>query len=505
MAQAKRVPVLVDDASAAAPPPSELFQGYDSVTGVGLSTAVQGNTTTIGARSEVRYRVCLDISELVEVLEISQSLSVGYGPIFSASEKLQFLKSLKVTTYSLSMIVYARNVVGTDKTTDYALKNSISPPRTTSELKKFFDDYGDSALVSVTRGAEYFAVYTFYSQTREEKEQLIIDLKAQGLYNGISVGAELQTKLDRFTSSTKTRIAFDQKMFGISRSYPNPSKITEFALEFPGLPLTKPEIMAFDTIGYERVRGVGDAFKTIAANREFFIGANGIAPKLVKVQELENQIALIQDIYRFYGSFTDSKLNDAAGKAKSDHDTIDALIKRYEEDPAQSFSTPDLPSLRLGTPSLNCDIKVTPGYGGGGGYPFDDLDFSTAVATQTRITKLQLRSGEVIDSLIVTYTNLEKSWTYAHGGDGGALGNVLQLPGGQFITRVSGRSGSLVDKLRFEIANGNSIEGGRDGGAAFPDWKPQDGSFLLGFAGRSNKKLDQIKLVYGKFADAKWK
>jgi hypothetical protein len=59
--------------------PVGVFQGYDSVTGAGRSTAVRGDIQTVGGSSGVRYQVCEDISTLAQTLNISQSLSASYG------------------------------------------------------------------------------------------------------------------------------------------------------------------------------------------------------------------------------------------------------------------------------------------------------------------------------------------------------------------------------------------------------------------------------------------
>ena len=72
----------------AAPAPAVLYQGVDTVSGVGLSTAIQGTEATHGGNSQVAYRITSDASSLYESLGISQSLAVGFGPFGSVSEKV---------------------------------------------------------------------------------------------------------------------------------------------------------------------------------------------------------------------------------------------------------------------------------------------------------------------------------------------------------------------------------------------------------------------------------
>ena len=164
------------EAVAFAAPPVAVFQGYDSVSGAGRSTAVSGKTETVGGSSGVKYQVCLDISQLAQTLNISQSLSVGYGP-FGVEQKMEFVRSLKMTTYCISIVVSARHVLGKDTMTDVEMKAGIKPPVTTEEIKDFVRGYGDSFISARTRGGEYYAVYTFYSETKEEQQMLIDSLR----------------------------------------------------------------------------------------------------------------------------------------------------------------------------------------------------------------------------------------------------------------------------------------------------------------------------------------
>jgi hypothetical protein len=110
------------------PRPAAVFQGYDSVNGQGLSTAVEGTTNRTGAISQVTYTVCTDIETLSQSLQVDQSLSVGYGSFGGVDEKSKFVRSLNVTTYSVSIVVYAKHVLGTVTATDFAQKPGITPP-----------------------------------------------------------------------------------------------------------------------------------------------------------------------------------------------------------------------------------------------------------------------------------------------------------------------------------------------------------------------------------------
>src|SRR5437868_3091123 len=71
------------------------FQGYNSVTGRRLSTAVTGKASQRSAESTSRCTVCDDIFKLAKSLEIEQSLSIGFGARASVDQKMEFMQSLK--------------------------------------------------------------------------------------------------------------------------------------------------------------------------------------------------------------------------------------------------------------------------------------------------------------------------------------------------------------------------------------------------------------------------
>ncbi len=440
-------------------------------------------------------------------LEIDQSLSVSFGPVGSIDQKSRFVHSLNVTTFSVSIVVFARHLQGSQVMTNVALKPGIKPPQGNEELRNFFRGFGNSFMSSVSEGGEYYAVYTYFSQTREEQTELTASMQAHGIFNGGSVDASLQTKIGTFNSSVKTRISFDQNMSGIRNpAFPDSDNIIGFALAFPSLELTEPAIVAYEALGYERVPNFG-AFQPIAKNRQFFVGntvVDGLTKPLVQIQQLQNQIEWIEQIYRFYGGFSDSKLNDTAAKAKIDRDAINDMILAYEDDPTGSFTAPDLPSLANGTPELDYDIKRSESHGGGSGTPFDDVNVDTAIPQQTRISALQLRSGDRIDKLITTYTDLSTTSKIEHGGGGGGLSNVLNLRPDNVVVKIAGRSGSNVDRLTFTTSNGDVLNRGGGGGKPFDDFEVKPDEFLLGFAGRSNSEVRQIQFITGKLLPARW-
>ncbi|CBJ36457.1 conserved protein of unknown function [Ralstonia solanacearum CMR15] len=491
------------------PLPASLFQGTDSVSGSGLSTAVDGSYATHGGTSSVVYQVAMDLDTLYKSLDVSQSVSVGFGPIGGVSEKSEFVQTLRLTTFSVNIVVRAKHVKGTDTATAFKLKSGINPPSGNSQLREFFRSYGDAFVSSITTGSEYYAVYTFYAQSKEEQQSLSVELKANGIFDFGSVDASLQTKLNKVTTSTQVRLAFNQNISGIANpKFPKPDDMIDYALAFPSLPIDAPAIVAFAVTGYEHVPNMG-GFDPVAKNREFLIGPDGgggLSRYLVAETELLNQIEWLKKIYAFYQGFKDSKVDDVQREAQANLEALNAQFLLYESDPTATLTKPALPSLDMGTPMLEYGVAQSPARGGNGGSPFNDVDINTYIQNQTYVSAVQLRTGSEVDALIVTYQATAKSTsmqTY-HGGGGGSFSQTLQVRPGQFIKKLSGRSGSRVDQLRITLDDDRSVAGGGGGGSPF-DWQVPSGSVVMGFAGRSGSRLDQVEAVYATLKPASWK
>jgi hypothetical protein len=485
------------------------FQGYDSITGAGRSTAVKGKTDSSDAESFALYQTCLDINKLAQTLSISQSLSVGLDSIGSLDEKIQFMRSLSLTTYSLSIVVYARQIVGTDTATKYSL--DVAYPHGPKSIRDFVRSHGDSFISSITKGGEYYAIYTFYCEDKKEKESLVGDLKAHGLYDGVTLDANLQANLDTFRSSKKILQAVMQKILDTNVATPDEKGIVEFALKFTQLKLSAPEIINFQSSGYEHVPNF-PSFLSIPDTRNDFIGTElkgGLKASVTTLLQMKNQIAWLQSIYEAYGFLGDTKLSDASAQVQSDIAKVDQQVRAWESDPTHAFTLPEFESLKLGTPSLSCKIDYSHAYGNEkGGKPFMDIDPASYVQKRTKLTKIQLGTGDhngtiVLSSLRVEYSSIEDVKNFRHGEAGGVLSQPLSLLSNEYIMTISGQSGDAVDHLTVTKTGGQNIEAGGDGGKPF-SWPVPGGSFVLGFAGREGDAIDQIQLVYATLSPATW-
>jgi len=476
-----------------------------------MSTALTGTAQDAGAENSMDWKICKSASELATSLNIDQSLSVSYAGLGSVDEKTSFFSSLNITTYSLSIVVYAKNVTGSQIMADVQFKSDFKMPSTQDQLREFFSSYGDSFVSSVTRGGEYYAVYTFYTETKEEQSSLETKMHASGIYSGVSASADLSIRMSNFSKETVVRSSFHQNCSGIKNVTLPPSEgICEFALKFPSLVLDAPNLISNRVAGYEMVPGFHNQFSPIARTRAYFTGDQfnaGQVSNLGILTTVQNQIHLIESIYEFYGASSDQLLLANKAAVAVDIAKIRKQMSDYYNDPLQTFTAPLLPSLQLGTPTLTW-LPQSAQFGDNSGDPFDDVDFAAYLRCKTRITALWLETGDAIDRFSSTYTNDNKSWQTSYGGPGGdTASNPLQLLQGRFVVRLSGRLGdgvASVYNINIYDSDGNSIGGGRCGENAF-DWRPPAGSFIMGFFGRVRTGMVRTFGVhYAQFQAAQW-
>jgi len=465
--------------------PVALFQGYDSMTDSGRQTAVTGTNQPTGGQSTSYCSICKTVTELAKSLQIDASLSASYMGLGSVDAKTSFFSSLNVTTYSLSIVVYASKVTGSMTRTNAALKKDIAIPADDDQLADFVSTYGDSYVSSITLGGEYYAVYTFYSESEEEQTKLEADLKASGVVAGVSLSAELSTKMSSFSKTSTTRSAFNQKMTGIENPPAvGPDDIAGFASRFATLTLDSPVVIAITTTGYEELAGFRRHFGPIIRARRYFIDNDGIVGKLAQLKQIDNQTTLIKHIYEFYGNHQDKVLEQNQAAVRADIKAIRDQLDAYSDDPTQSFTEPPLPSLANGSPTLKFEHYADL-IGSTFGELFEDVDVAAYLRRRTRITRLYMRTGDWVDHMETTYENEAQTWTAKHGEDRGDSQSALDLTPGQFFVQYSGMrdDGNLNGiVLRSEGGVGGRVQGGRGGGKEF-DVQLEPGWFCLGFFG----------------------
>lgn len=132
--------------------------------------------------------------------------------------------------------------------------------------------------------------------------------------------------------------------------------------------------------------------------------------------------------------------------------------------------------------------------GGVGGQRFNDFKFLNE--TRGRLIEVRVRHGAFIDSVQTVYQKPDGSKVTSprHGGGGGRL-DVLRLASDEFIVRIEGKHGNVVDSLEIWTNKKRKARFGGPGGAVDYSYTAIRGSRIQGFKGRAGKFLDAIGVV----------
>ncbi|HKR24003.1 MAG TPA: hypothetical protein VJS15_01995 [Allosphingosinicella sp.] len=482
--------------------PAKLFRGYDNVSrGMLSSSAVTGKYEKTDGRSTAHIHVCESITELSRALEIDASLSVSYLKAANISAKMKFVQELNVTANSVTIVVYATHSTGIWRVKDIAL----DPEADIKDAAKFVRSYGDSFVSAATEGGEYYAVYAFRTETREQQTKLTGELKAKGLGGGVTVNAAAQAKLTEFLNSTNVSRTFDQEITGITNpDLPAEDKLIEFALAFPKKTLDAPVTTSFAVSSYEDVPRFPDMFEAVRKARRHFLGEDGVLRSLAKLRGIQDKIAWLENIYRRYNYDGDKDLPTFKSQVDADVLKITQQITDWEDDPTGKFEKPQLPSLAKGEPALNYLAGQPPSYGGEGGGPFDFMSVGEALGNQVKIVSIRLADGgSRVHRLEVGYASDRTQWVKATGGSSGSAKEIMHIEDGHFPIRFNIRSGASVDRIEIHCSDGRWTWAGGDSGAPY-EWKVPEGSVVLGFTGRSGAVIDQIKIIHAALKPAKY-
>ncbi|HEV2818001.1 MAG TPA: hypothetical protein VGW40_12370 [Allosphingosinicella sp.] len=487
--------------------PDKLFNGYDSIAnGMLNASAVTGGSERSGGRSVVNIRVCESVSDLAKALEIDGSLSVSYLKAVNVTAKMKFMQKLNATARSVTIVVYASHETGTWTAKNVKLADGTKAPTNDDEAADFVAVYGDSYVSAATQGGEYYAVYTFRTETQTEQKELTASLKAKGVYSGVTAKLDVQTKLTDFLKQTSTNWTFDQEITGIANpSLPDQDKLIEYALAFPSKQLDSAVTTGFKVSGYEGVPGITRRkFGKIVENRDHFLGEDGVLASYARLTGIQNQIGWLKRIYARYNYAGDGALLTFEGDVKADLAKINKQIGTYKRDPAADFDKPSLPSLAKGEPVLDYAAGQPISFGGEGGGPFDFMSTGEALRNQVKITSIRFADGDdVIHKMEVGYASDRNDWKNAQG-QNGVWREIFYLEDGQFPVRFKIRHDEkYIYRIEVFSSDGRETWAGSNKGAEH-DWTVPQGAVLLGFAGRSGTLLDQVKMMYATLRPARY-
>lgn len=495
-------------------PPPKLFQGVDTVRGEARNTIVKGVYSVSESATSQLLKVSVDYKSFAEDTEINQSASVGVG-LFGASEKINFVKQVERSSWSINMTIRSSHIIGTAEATDAVIDVSGMKLDDPKARRDFCNRYGDSYVSSVTLGSQYLGVFTFHLNSESEHNSTMTSLEAHGLLSMFSFDAGLQTKMSSFFSETKAQVTLSQTTFGLGGvALPAFSDMIEFARTLPEKTVVSPAILRSSTTGYETLLPAG-SFDAVAKNRDYFVGSSfskGVYADRTVIKDQISQLDSIHAVHDTYG-FDEPALKTAKQAANDDLAQLDAQVEQYKIEPEAVFKKPALPSVLKGRPGVAYESDYSGAWGGTGGGPFDDVaevgDVGDFISRRQRIRSLRLYSGDYVRALVVKYKGASEQADVekVHGQQEGARGQEMFLENGDRIGRLTGCSGAYVDRLDISLTpSGRNIGAGimRDNLGKI-DWSPKEGFVVIGFRGYSGANLDQIQAVCVRFLPTVWK
>ncbi len=488
-----------------------LFRGRHSVADLGepLEAAVGGTVLAAGGGSTVGWQLCRSSEELVRSLHNDTSLGVGLGPLSLLGAKRSFRDSLKTTAFSLSLVVWARQVSAALEAGQTWALEGVAVPAGAAELEAFVALHGDGFVAAAEVGGECHGVFTFYAQSREQAGLVERQIGAELGLGGLSLNPGLLETVTTVARRAAVNLGFRMQVIGTRAQPPaDAASLIPFAHDFARLPLDQPALIGVRTRGYETVPAIGAAFEAVAANRRLFSGdasGAGLLERREQVVGLIRQMDWVAETYRLYGVAPDPALAVRRAAAAADRRAIDACRAAYRDTAASPLEAPALPSLAAGSPELNVTLAEELPMGGNGGAPFAFPGRADAIRRRQRLVEVGLRTGSRVDQIRLRYAGEDDPLEpELHGGGGGGDRGLLQLPEGVTIRRIEGLSGTRVDRLFLSSSDGQRIGGGGEAGDRPVDWTVPADSVVLGFSGRSGRELDGLRAVVARFGPLIW-
>lgn len=510
--------------------------GYDSFKGEPRNT-IPVTSSAPQSKHACTFAICSDTESLYKSIGLSASLAGSVDLIEDFFGKISYAKTLKVTTYSVHMVVRAfRSTLTSLETWEgYPIY-----PSNIDDAVRFFHEYGDSFVSQIHKGGEFIATYSFFC--RSSSDQTSLSSKLTVLFasdDGEVVDGDFQAKLETATASFEFSSEVKMYLSGYDGDrLPEIQEIITFASTLP--PPNSPVTLNFETTGWEYAPSFPTQYFTnIIRNRTTLLDhipgtKTSLGDLAIQLTHLLKECGHIQYILSAYGVKLPQEKAAQFEQDKTDITTdltyLHTLIGYIEEDPNIEVDIPILPTLAWGEPWIN-DKYNRPSFinvlwGGFGGTPFIDI-VPQDITIGKRIYKMRMENeyredGKTpIDILTTTYLSMDLDESQAiqtliHGihsknrtYDTGEV--ILDKEGdrAKYIlcyTEVVGELKiDLVTYIRIDFTT-NTI--------ACPPVEPDSGKkheitllenqALVGFGGRSARNIDQIICKIIQFNEIIW-
>jgi hypothetical protein len=118
------------------------------------------------------------------------------------------------------------------------------------------------------------------------------------------------------------------------------------------------------------------------------------------------------------------------------------------------------------------------------------------ILSTDRITRIAIRHGRRIERIVIEYANVRDETKLESVGNEAGKWSYIRLDPDEFITYITGRSGTLIDQITFHTSKRRSFGPfGGNGGNPFEINIPSNG-MVIGFTGKYGPSINQIGLIY---------
>lgn len=403
--------------------PSALFQGFDSFSGETRSAIVSGTSGSSDGSSTSVVSVCTDSDSVSEAISVSGSLSAGTADA-SVSVKSSWVKSLNITSTSVTVVVHTVVTVGTQTPDTYSIPASSSLP---ADTQTFFRDYGDSFVSAITTGGEYYAAFVFSSTTSDQQQTITASLKA----SDVTTSGSLSTSLTKATTDSQTNYTVQQQMLGSDAALPDPTADAIEDFDFGAADVNAPVILGYEVMGYENVNGLpasiaADFVSTVSNNRNLL--GTTFVEATATLSAIQTQASNIKAMYDAYNYSGDPDLISRKTQIDDDVKALNAIIGAIEGNVTTQTYLPSvtLKSLSYGTPIVSYQLKP----------PLSAITADDFID----LTQQQIEEGVHLQSIVITKNGFSVVYndgtTYDRNNTGGQVG-TLSIADGEYLSQVT--------------------------------------------------------------------
>ncbi|RSH89960.1 hypothetical protein EHS25_001946 [Saitozyma podzolica] len=423
--------------------------GFNTFKASAMPNQVRSSTIThpVLQLQSAQVYVCTSLEEVLTSLDLSADVTIdsSWG---SFKNRLDFASKLSTTSTSVTIIVSAFQETQTQN-----LDRAEFIDNNYKDALDLYQRGGDSYVDQLTMGGGFYAAYNFTADSYESSQDIANTASAS--FGGLvtKVDATFSTTMKNIAQKKNVKWSFSMKTFGYDGQLPDQDHVVSFAIDFPGIHLSNPDVMSFHTTSYSTLGGC-PTFDAIDNKVDAYTESTLTEPSVSEVirtgiSTLKSIVAVSQ-LYDFYKVLdVDPRLTDSKKKLADEINRLQRWVNDVAKDPTKP-GLPDHPTID--TSLLQFPItQYTPVEGSTIGTrrwdAWRDVD-AQAILAGVRPTKIELKGGWRDDPawlcmITTTYEHLDgpQSQRISHGGTGGDQDISVSLGPQDRFTKFVARGG----------------------------------------------------------------